>query len=74
MPSYLRDTPGRGCWNCDRGVAESSRVTLRTRSGAARTFPLCHDCAGSVTPALIALAAEAGIAIERDAVVLQFPG
>ena len=72
VPSYLREMSAAICWNCDRGADWTVGVTLRTRSGATRTFRLCHDCRGLIEPALVALAEEAGVVLSRNDAALPF--
>ncbi len=67
VPSYLREPSGSTCWNCDRRADDLAIAVLRTSSGAARPFPLCRDCHGAIYPALVQVAAEAGIAIGHGA-------
>ena len=63
VPSYRREPSGSTCWNCDRRADDLATAVLRTSSGAARAFPLCRDCHGAIYPALVQVAAEAGITI-----------
>ena len=67
VPSCLREPSGSACWNCDRRADDLATAVLRTASGAARAFPLCRDCHGAIYPALVQVAAEAGIMISQGA-------
>ncbi len=71
MPSYLREPSDAACWSCDRRTDELMITTLRTSSGAARAFRLCRDCDAAIYPALVGVAADAGIEIIRSSTRLR---
>ena len=71
MPSYLRAPSDAVCWNCDRHVDETIRVTLRMPSGGAATFALCRPCYDAIFPAVAEVAGQVGIRLECAAAVLR---
>ena len=68
VPSYLREPSQPVCWNCDRRADEIVPVTLRTSSAIVSDFPLCRACEDTIYPALVHVAADAGIEIVRGIV------
>ena len=71
MPSYLREPSGSVCWNCDRDADDTAAVTVRTPTGGAATIALCDPCYDAIRPALVEVAADAGITIECCGAVLR---
>ena len=66
MLSYRRAPSDAVCWNCDRRADELIAITLRTPSGAARTFALCGDCDNAIYAVLVRVPADAGVEIVRE--------
>ena len=61
----MREPSKPVCWNCDRTVDELVPVTLRTPSATTSEFPLCRACEDTIYPALVHVAADAGIGFVR---------